>query len=81
MPTKFVVKNINKTASNEQLTKRIQEVAKVKSLRIKTDNVTFQSKGEAEFEVINEEEGTKVLATLNNINFMGQNLEITQKLA
>lgn len=81
MPTKFLVKNINKTASNEQLTQRIQEFAKVKSLRIKTDNVTFQSKGEAELEVANDEEGTKILATLNSIHFMGQNLEISQKSA
>lgn len=81
MSTKLLVKNINKSASNEQLAQKIREIVPVKSVRIHTDKVTFQSKGVAEVEAFSDEEGHKILTELNGHRFMGQDLEISHQVA
>lgn len=77
MGKRLLVKNLNRATSNEQLSRHIQEIGKVVSVRIATDNVTFQSTGEASVEMESAEEVQKVFSVLNGKEFMGSELNIS----
>ena len=68
------IKNIDKSVSNEQLTKKIRQYGRVRSVRIQTDNVTFQSIGVADVEMESAEEVEKVITSLNGEMFQGKEI-------
>lgn len=77
MSNQLIIKNIPNSVSNEVLAQRVQEVGNIRSVKILTDNVTFQSKGEAIVEIEVGEDLQKFQTELNGIDLNGQNLIVS----
>lgn len=72
------VGNLSKTAKKNALNKLFAEQGKVASVHIVRDKKSGNSRGSAYVEMESQEEGEKAILALNDTEFLGQKLEVSE---
>jgi len=75
---KIYVGNIPYKATEEDLKELFSEYGEIESLKIIQDQFTGQSKGFGFIEMVNEEDAKKAMSGLNDKDFMGKSLRVSE---
>jgi len=72
------VGNLSYTTTQEGLQTIFEEHGTVESVRVITDKITNKSRGFAFVSMPNDEEGSRAIQALNNFEFEGRSLKVSQ---